>query len=161
MKRKLVIGAAALLAAGAAGATAAVASGDDGEGTVTGRQADRATAAALEETGGGTANAVERDSENGATWEVEVTTPDGQDRRRPPRRELPGRGRRGRQRELGRLRRRRLTLPASPGFTRQSVRAIAAAPDVLPASLANLLRRCPEWGTLRPRAAPSVAPTPR
>jgi hypothetical protein len=27
---------------------------------------------------GGTANAVERDSENGATWEVEVTKPDGQ-----------------------------------------------------------------------------------
>ena len=26
---------------------------------------------------GGTANAVERDSENGATWEVEVTRPDG------------------------------------------------------------------------------------
>jgi hypothetical protein len=77
MKRKLVIGAAALLAAGAAGATAAVASGDDGEGTVTGRQADRATAAALEQTGGGTANSVERDSENGATWEVEVTTPEG------------------------------------------------------------------------------------
>jgi hypothetical protein len=76
MKKKLVIGAAALLAAGAAGTTAAVASGD-GEGAVTGRQAERATAAALEETGGGTANAVERDSENGATWEVEVTTPAG------------------------------------------------------------------------------------
>ena len=52
-------------------------SGDDGEGTVTGPQAERATAAALAETGGGTANAVERDSENGATWEVEVTTPEG------------------------------------------------------------------------------------
>jgi hypothetical protein len=77
MKRKMVIGAAALLAAGAAGTTAAVASGDDGEGTVTGPQAERATAAALEETGGGTANAVERDGENGATWEVEVTTPAG------------------------------------------------------------------------------------
>ncbi len=34
-------------------------------------------APALEETAGGTANAVERDSENGATWEVEVTTPAG------------------------------------------------------------------------------------
>jgi hypothetical protein len=77
MKRKLVIGAAALLAAGAAGTTAAIASGDDGEGTVTGPQAERAAAAALEETGGGTANAVEKDSENGATWEVEVTTPAG------------------------------------------------------------------------------------
>ena len=28
-------------------------------------------------TNGGHANAVERDSENGATWEVEVTKPDG------------------------------------------------------------------------------------
>lgn len=28
-------------------------------------------------TGGGTANSVERDSENGATWEVEVTRADG------------------------------------------------------------------------------------
>lgn len=34
-------------------------------------------AAALDATGGGTANAVERDSENGATWEVEVTKTDG------------------------------------------------------------------------------------
>ena len=40
-------------------------------------QADDATAAALEATGGGTANSVERDSENGATWEVEVTKTDG------------------------------------------------------------------------------------
>ena len=35
-------------------------------------------AAALTFTGGGTANSVERDSENGATWEVEVQTPDSQ-----------------------------------------------------------------------------------
>ncbi len=33
--------------------------------------------AALEATGGGTANAVEHDNEGGATWEVEVETPDG------------------------------------------------------------------------------------
>ena len=39
--------------------------------------ADRATAAALRLTHGGTANSVERDSENGATWEVEVTRTDG------------------------------------------------------------------------------------
>ena len=77
MKRDLAVGAAALLVAGAAGTTAAVASGDDGEATVTGPQAERATAAALDATGGGTANAVEWDSENGATWEVEVTRPDG------------------------------------------------------------------------------------
>jgi hypothetical protein len=79
MRRKLVLGAAALLAAGAAGTTAALATsdGDDGEGRVTGPQADRAVQAALEVTGGGRANAVERDTENGATWEVEVTEPDG------------------------------------------------------------------------------------
>jgi hypothetical protein len=44
---------------------------------VRGSRADRATAAALETTGGGRANSVERDSENGATWEVEVTKRDG------------------------------------------------------------------------------------
>lgn len=77
MRKKLVIGAAALLTAGAAGTTAAVAAGDDGDANVTGPQADTAQAAALEATDGGTANSVERDSENGATWEVEVTRPDG------------------------------------------------------------------------------------
>ena len=51
--------------------------GDDGDQNVTGSGADQATAAALEITNGGTANSVERDSENGATWEVEVTKPDG------------------------------------------------------------------------------------
>ena len=77
-KTKIVVGAVALVLAGAAGTTAAVAGGDDdGDGTVTGPQADRAVAAALEITGGGTANAVERDSEDGATWEVEVTRKDG------------------------------------------------------------------------------------
>jgi hypothetical protein len=55
----------------------AIAGNDDGEGTVTGRQADQATRAALDATHGGHANAVERDSENGATWEVEVTRTDG------------------------------------------------------------------------------------
>jgi hypothetical protein len=76
-KTEVLIGAVALVLAGVVGTTAAVAGGDDGEGTVTGPQADRATAAALEITGGGTANAVERDTEDGATWEVEVTRPDG------------------------------------------------------------------------------------
>ncbi len=55
----------------------AVASGDDGDVTVTGPEADQATRAALEATHGGTANSVERDSENGATWEVEVTRKSG------------------------------------------------------------------------------------
>ena len=59
--------AAAVVASGAALAD------DDGEGSVTGAKADEATEAALKATGGGTANAVELDNENGATWEVEVT----------------------------------------------------------------------------------------
>jgi uncharacterized membrane protein YkoI len=46
--------------------------------SASGPQADRAKAAALKITNGGTANSVERDDENGATWEVEVTKPDGQ-----------------------------------------------------------------------------------
>lgn len=56
----------------------AVASSDDGDARVTGPEAGRATAAALQATGGGRANSVERDSENGATWEVEVTTDGGE-----------------------------------------------------------------------------------
>ena len=59
-----------------AGGAIAIA-GNDSEGGVTGPQADRAIASALEATGGGTANSVERDGENGATWEVEVTRTDG------------------------------------------------------------------------------------
>jgi hypothetical protein len=62
---------------GLAGGAIALAGNNDGEGGVTGPQADRAIRAALKATGGGTANAVERDNENGATWEVEVSTPQG------------------------------------------------------------------------------------
>jgi len=50
---------------------------DDSAEQVSGAGADKAVAAALEITGGGEANSVELDSENGAVWEVEVTTPDG------------------------------------------------------------------------------------
>jgi hypothetical protein len=58
------------------GATWAIAgSGDDS--SVSGPNADKAKAAALAHLGGGTANSVERDNENGATWEVEVTGRDG------------------------------------------------------------------------------------
>jgi hypothetical protein len=68
----------AIAAVGIAGGAIAVAGGGgDPEGSATGPQADRAVAAALAETGGGRANAVERDSEDGAVWEVEVTRPDG------------------------------------------------------------------------------------
>ncbi len=67
-----------LVVVAAVGAVASVAAvSDDGDDTVTGRDADRATTAALRLTHGGTANSVERDSENGATFEVEVTRPDG------------------------------------------------------------------------------------
>jgi hypothetical protein len=77
MRRRLALAAAAAaLLAGISGAGITVAAGDD-EGRVTGPEADAAVAAALQATGGGRANAVERDSEDGATWEVEVTRPDG------------------------------------------------------------------------------------
>jgi uncharacterized membrane protein YkoI len=76
-RRYLIVGVVAL-AISAGGAAVALATGDDEDATVTGPGADRAQAAALRLTGGGAANAVERDSENGATWEVEVTKPDGQ-----------------------------------------------------------------------------------
>ena len=78
MKTSKRILTAALVAVAAAGAVASVAAvTDDGDNTVSGPDADRATAAALRLTHGGTANSVERDSENGATWEVEVTRTDG------------------------------------------------------------------------------------
>ena len=78
VRRKVVVaaGAAVVLAAGGVGIANAVA-GSDGEGGATGPDAQRAEAAALRLIPGGTANAVERDSENGATWEVEVRRPDG------------------------------------------------------------------------------------
>jgi len=74
-KRITIIVACAVISAVVAGGAIAIASSDS-EGVVTGPAADRATRAALEATGGGTVNAVERDNENGATWEVEVTKPD-------------------------------------------------------------------------------------
>ena len=79
MKRKLLVtgGAVIVLAASGAGAALAVGGGEAGEGGASGPAAEQAIAAALKITGGGTANAVERDSEQGATWEVEVTKPAG------------------------------------------------------------------------------------
>jgi uncharacterized membrane protein YkoI len=77
LSRKAIIVGGSVLAIAAGGAATAIATSDDGEGGATGPQADQAKAAALQITNGGQANAVERDSENGATWEVEVTKPDG------------------------------------------------------------------------------------
>jgi hypothetical protein len=74
--KKILVGAAVLAVAGGGGAAIVQASGEDDH-TITGPQADKATTAALAITMGGKANSVERDGENGATWEVEVTKPDG------------------------------------------------------------------------------------
>ncbi len=72
----LAVGAAVLAVAAGGGAYAYAGAGDD-EGNATGPAANQAKAAALGHLGGGKANAVERDNEKGATWEVEVTKADG------------------------------------------------------------------------------------
>jgi hypothetical protein len=66
-KPTLAIGAAVAALAAGGGAYAWAGAGDDGEGTEKGPAADRAKQAALTHLGGGKANAVERDSEDGAT----------------------------------------------------------------------------------------------
>ncbi len=79
-RRILGTGIATLAVAGAVvGGVAAAGTEDDGPAShsYTSEQADAATEAALDATGGGTANSVETDDENGATYEVEVTKPDG------------------------------------------------------------------------------------
>jgi hypothetical protein len=65
MRRSLIIA----LVIGAAVWAAATAAGDEDHPAV--------EAAALKLVPGGTVNAVERDGEKGATWEVEVRKPDG------------------------------------------------------------------------------------
>ena len=74
-KRNVIFGGSLGVAAAVVASGATLATGDD-EGTVTGGQANEATAAALKATGG-KANSVELDHENGATWEVEVTKSNG------------------------------------------------------------------------------------
>ena len=90
--RKIVLGtvAAALLAVGGGAYAASGSSGGNGpsgpkttssshenEGGARGPGVPEAKRAALRATGGGHANTVERDSEDGATWEVEVRKTDG------------------------------------------------------------------------------------
>ncbi|NYD42639.1 PepSY domain-containing protein [Nocardioides panaciterrulae] len=72
-------GAAGVTVAIAIGGVAAATNGDDGQIShqYTQQQADVAKKAALASTGGGRVNSLETDSENGATYEVEVTKPDG------------------------------------------------------------------------------------
>ena len=82
MKKRLIMIVTGIAAVAALGGVAIAGSqgvgplGDD-EASLSGPAADRAKAAALEITGGGSANEVERDSEQGATYEVEVTKPNG------------------------------------------------------------------------------------
>jgi hypothetical protein len=77
--RKYVIvgGSVLALAAGGAGAAVAIGNGHEGDNGAHGPGANQAKAAALKLFPGGHANSVERDSENGATWEVEVGKTDG------------------------------------------------------------------------------------
>jgi uncharacterized membrane protein YkoI len=81
MRKRVLVAAAGVgvVLAVAAGGIAVATGGDDGPAShhYTQEQADAATNAALKATGGGTANSVETDGENGATYEVEVTKPDG------------------------------------------------------------------------------------
>jgi hypothetical protein len=76
MRRGVIAGIGAIVVTAGVGGAFAFASSDS-EGGVTGRQAERAIHAALGATHGGAANAVERDSENGGYWEVEVVKTDG------------------------------------------------------------------------------------
>ncbi len=83
LKRTLITGAAIAGLAGGGAAIAGAAGGDDeggpddGSGTpVTGSALDRASAAALEETGGGTVSGSEIDDEEGY-YEIEVARDDG------------------------------------------------------------------------------------
>ena len=77
-RMKIAAGVAVLAAFALGGAALAGAGGAfDDETSLQGDELARASAAALKATGGGTVNATERDSEKGATFEVEVTKPDG------------------------------------------------------------------------------------
>src|ERR1700710_1614697 len=71
-KTLLIVAALVALALGGA-ALAGAAPGGDNENALTGSTLDRASKAALAETGGGKVTGSERDSEHGATYEVEVT----------------------------------------------------------------------------------------
>ena len=81
MRKRVIVAGAVLGVAGAAtaGGIAAAGNGDDGPAShqYTEQQAEQAKKAALDATGGGTVNSVESDSEDGATYEVEVTQPNG------------------------------------------------------------------------------------
>ena len=72
----LIAGVAAVTAAGAGVGIAAAGGGDDSEGPITGSELDRASAAALAETGEGRVTETEVGDED-SFYEVEVTLDDG------------------------------------------------------------------------------------
>ena len=72
----IAAGAALALAAGGLGGAAAF-GGDDGGEDARGPEAERARRAALALFPGSRVNSIERDSEDGATWEVEIARGDG------------------------------------------------------------------------------------
>lgn len=78
-RRMKIAAAIALLTAFALGGAAIAGAGGtfDNEEPLQGSELAQASTAALKATGGGTVNETERDSEQGATFEVEVTKPDG------------------------------------------------------------------------------------
>ena len=78
-RTRIAIGSLAAAAVATIGGVAVAGNGDDGPASHqytpgAGRGRDGGS---LEATGGGTANSVETDNEDGATYEVEVTKPDG------------------------------------------------------------------------------------
>lgn len=75
-KHMAIAGVALAITAGGVGVAVAGGEGEEAREQVSGPGADRARGAALAHHPG-TANSVERDSENGATWEVEITGNDG------------------------------------------------------------------------------------
>lgn len=82
MNKKYFIGigvTAVAIAATAGGITASAASSGNGEESITGPEADQASQAALEVTGGGTVLEVEAADSEGATWEVEILNDAGEE----------------------------------------------------------------------------------
>ncbi len=78
-RRMTIAAGVGVLAAAALGGAAIAGAGRvfDDEPPLEGSELAKASAAALKATGGGTVNETERDAEKGATYEVEVTKPDG------------------------------------------------------------------------------------
>ena len=78
-KSKLLatIGAGAVFVGGGVGIAQAVVGGDSDDVQATGAAAAKAKAAALKSVGGGRVVSVERESEAGSAWEVEIVRRDG------------------------------------------------------------------------------------